>query len=89
VTETAHYVHVVLALRLPGVAAGFYLRIFAFYVQCLTVADMGVRRNFSRGVGKVDILLILFSLLGMQGTWTYSKKKMSNVTAKVAYSVFL
>jgi len=32
--------------------------------------DMGVRRNFSRGGGKVDILLIFFSLLAMQRKWT-------------------
>jgi len=32
--------HIVLALRLPGVTAGYYLRIFAFYVQCLTVAGV-------------------------------------------------
>jgi len=49
---------------------------------------MGVRRNFSRG-SKVDILLIFFRLLAMQRKWTYTKKKMSNVTATVAYSVFL
>jgi len=49
VTETAHYVHIVWALRFPGVTAGYYLRLFAFYVQCLTVAGMDVHRNFSRG----------------------------------------
>ena len=38
VTETSYsYVHIVLALRLPGVTVGYYLIIFAFYVQCLTV----------------------------------------------------
>ena len=31
------YVHIVLALRLPRVTVGYYLGIFAFYVQCLTV----------------------------------------------------
>jgi len=46
---------------------------------------MGVRRNFSRG-GKVDILLIFFHL---QRKWTYTKKKMFNVTATVAYSDLL
>jgi len=60
----------------------------SIYVQCLTVAGKGVRRNFSRG-GKIDILLILFRLLAMQGKWTYTKNKMFNVTATVAYSVFL
>ena len=35
---------------------------------------MGVRRIFS-GVGKVDILLIFFRLLAMQGKWTYTKRK--------------
>jgi len=41
VTEASHsYVHVVLALRLPGVTVGYYLSIFAFYVQCLTVAGV-------------------------------------------------
>jgi len=39
VTDTSSwYVHIVLALRLPGATVGYYLRIFAFYVQCLTVA---------------------------------------------------
>ena len=37
-TETSYsYVHIVLALRLPGVTVGYYLSNFAFYVQCLTV----------------------------------------------------
>jgi len=40
VTETAYYVYTVLALRLPGVAVGYYLRISAFYFQCLTVAGI-------------------------------------------------
>ena len=35
-----NYVHIVLALRLPGVTAGFCLRIFAFDVQCLTVSGV-------------------------------------------------
>jgi len=30
----------VLALRLPGVTVGYYLGIFASYVQCLTVAGV-------------------------------------------------
>jgi len=38
VTETAYYVHIVLALRLPGVIVGYYLRVFAFCVQGLTTA---------------------------------------------------
>jgi len=41
------------------------------------------------GGGKVDILLTLFRLLTMQRKLTYAKKKMSNVTAAVAYSAFL
>jgi len=49
---------------------------------------MGVRRNFSRE-GKVDILLTFYWLLAMQRKLTYTKMKMSNVTATVAYSVFL
>jgi len=40
VTETAYYVHIVLALRLTGITVGFYLRIFAFYLQCLTVGGV-------------------------------------------------
>jgi len=28
------YVHIVLALRLPGVTVGYYSSIFVFYVQC-------------------------------------------------------
>jgi len=51
-------------------------------------ATMGVHTNFSKG-GKVDILLIFFSLLAMQRKWTNTKKKMSNITATVSYSVFL
>jgi len=44
------------------------------------------------GVGKVDILLIIFWLFTMQRKVTYTKKKrshISNVTATVAYSAFL
>jgi len=40
------------------------------------------------GVGKVGILLICFRLLEMQRKCTYTKKKMANVTATVACSVF-
>jgi len=43
------------------------------------------QKIFQRG-GKVDTLLILFSLLAWQRKWTYTK--MSNVTAAVTYSVF-
>jgi len=50
---------------------------------------MGVRRSFSRGGGKVDILLIFFRLLVMQRKWAYTRKKMFNVTATVTCSVFL
>ena len=38
VTETACYNHTVLASRLPGVTVGYYLKVSAFHVQCLTVA---------------------------------------------------
>jgi len=34
------YVHIVLALRLAGVTVSYYLRIFAFCVECLTVAGV-------------------------------------------------
>jgi len=42
VTETAYYMfsHIVLALRFRGVTVGYYLSIFAFYVQCLTFAEV-------------------------------------------------
>jgi len=40
VIETVYHVHIVLALRLPGVTVGFYSRIVAFYVQCLTIAGV-------------------------------------------------
>ena len=40
-TETAYsYVHIVLSLRLPVVTVDRYLSVFAFYVQCLTVAGV-------------------------------------------------
>ena len=48
---------------------------------------MDVRRKISRR-GKVDILLIFFRLLAIHRKWTYTKKKMFNVTAAVVYSVF-
>jgi len=38
VTETACHVHTALALRFPEVTVGYYLRMLAFYVQCLYVA---------------------------------------------------
>jgi len=44
---------------------------------------------FQGGGGKFDILLIFFSLLGMQREWTYTTKNMSSVTATLAHSVFL
>jgi len=37
-------------------------------------ASMGVRINFSRGMGNVEILLILFRLLTMQCQWTFIKR---------------
>ena len=40
VTETAYHVHILLALRLSGVTVVYYLGMFAFYVQCLTVAGV-------------------------------------------------
>jgi len=40
VTETEYYVHILLALRLAGITVGYYLGIFAFYVQCLSVAGV-------------------------------------------------
>ena len=51
--------------------------------------DHGRPQKISRRGGKVDILLIFFWLLTMQRKLTYTKKKMSNVTATVAYSSFL
>ena len=33
---------------------------------------MGVRRNFSRSVGNVEILLVLFRLLTVQCEWTFT-----------------
>jgi len=52
------------------------------------MTTMVVRRNFSSG-GKDDILLIFFRLLAMQRKWTYTKKKMFNVTVTFAYNDFL
>ena len=40
VTETAYYVHIVLALRLPRFTVGYYLISFVFYVQCSAVAGV-------------------------------------------------
>jgi len=41
VIETSYsYVHIVLASRLPGVTVGYYLSIFAFYVQSLNVTGV-------------------------------------------------
>jgi len=60
--------------------------------ECKTLDGLGLDhgrpQKFSRG-GKVDILFIFFWLLAMQRKLTYTKKKMSNVTATVAYSIFL
>jgi len=52
------------------------------------VTNMGVRRNFSRGEQSRHFAYF-FWLLTMQRKLTYTKKKMSNVTATVAYSAFL
>jgi len=49
---------------------------------------MGVRRNFSRAA-QSQHFAFFFRLLAMQRKWTCTKKNMSNVTATVAYSVFL
>jgi len=48
----------------------------------------GRAQKFFQG-GKVYILLICFWLLTMQRRLTYTKKKMSNVAATVAYNAFL
>ena len=48
----------------------------------------GRPQKFFQG-DKVNILLFFFRLLAMQRKWTYTKTKMSSVTATVAYSVFL
>jgi len=54
VTETSYsYVHIVLAFRLPGVTVGYDLCIFAFYVQCLTVA--GVSQQSSNVAREIRI----------------------------------
>jgi len=50
-TETAYYVDSVFALRLPGFIAGYYLRVFAFYVQFLTVA--GISQPISNGAREI------------------------------------
>jgi len=52
-TETAYYVDSVLALRLPRLIAGYCLRVFAFYVQCLTVA--GISQPISNVVREIRI----------------------------------
>jgi len=39
--------------------------------------------------GKIDIMLIFFWLLTMQRKLTYTKSRMSSVTATVAYSAYL
>jgi len=52
-------------------------------------AKHGRPQNFFQVGGKVDILLIFLCLLTMQRKFTYAKKKMSNVTATVAYSAIL
>ena len=61
-TETSYsYVHIVLALRLPGVTVGYDLTIFAFYVQYLTVAGVSqpssnvAREIFTRASKLLDV----------------------------------
>jgi len=39
-SDAHDYVHIVLTLHLLGDTASYSLRIFAFYVQCLTVAGV-------------------------------------------------
>jgi len=51
--------------------------------------DHGRPQKFFHVGGQIDILLIFFRLLAMQRKWTYTKKKMFNITARVAYSVYL
>jgi len=53
VKETAYYVHIVLALRLPVVTVGYYLRFFLFHGQCLTVA--GVSQPISNVAREIRI----------------------------------
>jgi len=50
--------------------------------------DMGVRRNFSR-VGQSRYFVYLFQVVGDVTQMDVYKKKMFNVTATVAYSVYL
>jgi len=56
-TETAYYVDSVLALRLPRLIAGYCLRVFAFYVQCLTVA--GISQPISNVVREIEFHKVL------------------------------
>jgi len=56
--------------------------------RSVSTAAHGRPQKFFQG-GNVDILLIFFRLLAMQRKWTYTKKKMFNVTATLAYSVFI
>jgi len=59
-----------------------------FRSKCCT-GSMGVRRNFSRGSGKTTFRLSFSGCWRCKHKWTYTKKKMSNVTETVAYNVFL
>jgi len=43
-------------------------------IELLYIISMGVRRNFSREGGNVDILLILYRLLTTQCKWTFAKR---------------
>jgi len=87
VTETAHSVHIVLALRLPGVTAGCYLRIFAFYLQCLTVASMGVRRNFFKGEQSRHFAY-LFQFVGDATQMDVYKKRKCTMLPQLLHTVF-
>jgi len=54
------------------------------YCAVLTsAAGHGRPQKSLQGGGKVEILLIFFSLLAMQREWTYTKRKMSNVTQQL------
>jgi len=47
VIETAYHVQIVLALCLPGITISYYSRIFAFYVQYLTIAGVSQQQSFT------------------------------------------
>jgi len=67
----------------------YYMFMKLYLVLLQVCGAMGVRRNFSKGGGKVDILLIISGCWRCNANRCIQKKKMSNVMATVAYSVFL